>query len=965
MGKTIFIILATLLFIMPTLELYSQGLSCQYLIDLGKKEMDQGNLERALHYFKLAQITAPQSEEVLFYINLIKRKKEGRVEEIPLTEKAAPQKQKIRKPKLKKRALKKTLTVLEKTAVKKGTESKQEEKIKQPAIKTESVLTTKVEKKDIPLKPRIIKTAEKTPPKAQTEPPGQRINVGTLHLTDELFAVQPKTLVEIYIGEDLIVESSSIKRWLVIDPRIIEVKRIDDKKIRIVTKQIGTTFLHLWEQDRRWTFNVKVGPKITVVPEKEKDTGLYEVAPFKFYYNADWRSYYSGRRLGVMTKQSSTFEESMGFYGDTPYGKMDGSLRASKQNEHFKVNNYTLGLADGKFGDFEDFNIRVFDIYEPGIGYTGFSELSYPGKLLRGASLKADAFDKNLRYSVVWGKEKEGMYGFITPGIRQDRDSYVEGIKMTFLPLAKSNYSVNFAHGYGDEREEFLRENVYSFETTHNYDRLHFSSEIACDEYSLAGFFNSSLKLDKIKLRLGFRDIEKNFTTITGRPANRGEIGAVAGMDWQITEKTDFSTEVDVYRDRFSFKEEDKHKMNYDGKASLTIAIDPDSRFTSRLYYSYEPGLSFPRRYCNITNTYFKRHKVFNNRTLSTTFGAGYQRSRNPLSSTSDYDVYSLSSDLRLNLTDDLYYYFNYNYNWLEERLSRESSSPSVWETGIGFNKNLRPDLTGDLRFYFRNEEDTTSTHSFLAGEDSIEGALRLTYTPKEDMEVFVDGRVRNVWAENFDSDKYIEAEIRLGVRCSFDTLFRWNPKGKVHGYVFKDTDNDGEKDRGEPFIKDVKIRIGNKQLTSDEDGNFSTDVAAKKVLAKIEPETLPEGYVLTTPSLSEIDIQHGEENFIIFGATTSSSIHGIIYHDANSNKKFDSQEKTFPKVKLILDGKKILSDPNGRYFFRRLQEGNYTITLDVNSIPIDYLPSVPIKKEISLREGINYIYNIPLKKKE
>ena len=345
--------------------------------------------------------------------------------------------------------------------------------------------------------------------------------------------------------------------------------------------------------------------------------------------------------------------------------------------------------------------------------------------------------------------------------------------------------------------------------------------------------------------------------------------------------------------------------------------------------------------------------------------GIGFSRSTNPLSPSSNYNRINVRGGIRVPLTKNIFYRVSYEQIWVEERFTNKKSSPSVLETGIDLRKNITSDLSLDLNLSYRDEEDAISTYSFLTGEDSLESSLRFTYTPFKNTEFFIEGNLRNAWKENPGVQSYREADLRWGIRSCWDTFFRWNPKGRICGIVFKDDNGNGEKEKDEMPLKGVKIKIGKKIVSTDEQGCFCTTVRAKKVIVKIDSQSLPEGFILTTPSSYKIDISSCKKSFVVFGASVFSSIYGIVFFDENSNGKFDRGEKSFPHVKITLGKKTAFTNLEGCYYFKHLKEGVYTLKLDINSLPLEYLPCVPLEKKIVLSKGVNYFYPFPLRKKE
>jgi hypothetical protein len=885
---------------------YPQCLSYEYLIELGREALICGDYKLALHYFDLAHLLIPAKEEPILKFE---EKKPIPKKSLQLWERRLREKRKT---------ISKSLDLWEK----------------------------RLEKE------KVLKLAKVVPPKKVKE------EVRVLYLTDELYKTQPKTVLEIEVEKSLILEGRTIARFLVERPEVLEVSRIDADRVLVRAKRIGSTFLHLWEEHGRWTFNVKVIPPFIVPPKKVMP--IVEVEPFKIEYRADWSSYYrdiKGGKLRNIERESLSFTQWLGISGPTPYGDVDGSLRATKYGEKQEITAYTLGLTDGRIGPIEDFNLRGFDFSK------SFSRLSLRGASLYGVSWEQSLFAKKFDYSLFWGKERAAYYGYVAPGIFERRKSYLEGVRLDFSPTPGQRYAYNFAKGYGRGRQEYLPSEVYSLEGWWKLKDMGFNGEIAFDGDSWAGYLGSSFNLDNLSLNLNFRDIEKNFSTITGWPGDRGEIGVILGVQWEPKENLAISSNLDIYRARYMYNEAKPKELNYDWNTNLSLILDPISSLNASLYYVNEPGLSFPRRYLNLRTTYSREVQVLGKK-IRPFLGWGFARSRNPLSPTSDYDTYKLFCGARFPLIPDLSFYLNFDYNWLEEKLTKERDNPFVWEMGLDYQKKLSPLLTANVLLRYRNEESAQLPHSFLSGEDSLEGSLRLEYTPMEEVETYLEGRLRNVWAQTEDKEDYIELDLRWGISCTWDTFFSWSPQGRVSGIVFKDLNGDGKRDEDEPLLEGIKVMVGTKEVVTDEEGRFSIEIMAKKVIVKIDQGSLPEGYILTTPSSSEVEIIQGRDVIVNFGASSFSTIYGVVFYDTNSNQKFDPQDQPLPYVRLLLEDKKTFTNLEGSYYFRHLKEGRYKLRLDIDTVPIEYIPTVPLEKEIELAEGVRYLYSFPLRKK-
>lgn len=944
--------LLTSLFLFPFL-VYPQSLSYQYLLELGKDALGDGDYEQARHYFNLAkQFFSPEGEPADFPIGGSGFKEDrGQKRTVPIggepQERGLEREQRIVTPHSVNFETEKVVSIQE---LKRGELISRSLDFWERKEKVKKKVKEKVNKR--------LDLAKVSPPKTV----GREVLKGktqVIYLTDELWSTQPKTSVDIEINKSLIVEGRTLSRYLVERPDMIDIKRVDSDRIMITAKKVGFTFLHLWEQRGRWTFTVKVIPPVRIASREREKVLVYGLEPFAFTYQSDWHSYYKNpksRNLKNLERETLSFNQWLGFSGPTPYGEFDGSLRVAKLDKITKLTNYTVGITDGKLSNFRDFNLRGFDFY------TTFSDFSFPGTFLKGAMLESYAFKKNLRYTVIWGREKEGSFGFIAPGVIGGRSSYIEGVRLSLFPNKDNTYSFNFLKGYGAGRQDYLRDEVYSFDGNGRWGGKNFDWEFAFNEDSFAGIINTNFTLNNVDLRLNLRNVESNFTTIVGRPGNRGEKGLRVGATWDVNEKVTLSSDVDVYRTSYLRNEAKPRALNINWDTDLSLKLNSDSNLETTLFYVNEEGLSFPRRYLSLRSTYSTKLGLFK-RNFYPYFGAGFDRSRNPLSPSSDYNSYRVFTGVRFPLLKNFFLFANYNYRWLRERLTKLRAHPSVLELGIDYRKEVVPNLDLDVGVVYRDENDAELPHSFLAGEDRIDGTLKLEFAPPKDTRFFIEGRIRNVWAQLAQQNDYAEVDLRLGLKTSWNTFFRWNPRGRICGTVFKDSNGNGKRDNGEPPLEGVKVKVGKKEIVTNSQGYFSTVIRGKRAVVRIVEKTLPEGYILTTPALLEVDIVPGKVT-VDFGASAFSSVEGIVFHDLNGNNKFDPEDVPLPYVRLYLGKRTSFTNLEGIYHFKNLGKGKYILKLDIGSLPLEYIPLVPIHKEIALFEGARYIYSIPVRKK-
>jgi hypothetical protein len=927
---------------------YSQSLSYEYLLELGKEEFKKESYDEALHYFNLAQIINPASEEVNHYVNLIKRIKEGRV----ISEKE--------------------VTDLEKFIKKKKRKKKLDEEIPRETIGKRKIKDKQIQREEPKKKrdQRIEKTLdllekEETPSvaaKTTKSPDKKVIKEKTERKIDLSLASEDDFPLNIQIDRynSFLITSGRIKNFLVITPEVAFIEKIDQSSLKVIAERTGSTFIHVWDNQRRWTFNLNVvRPKIYAEAEKgwEKPEGL------DFLYAIDWDGYYQGDKFRTMERKTLNVTQWAGIRGPTPYGELYGFAHWEKFGSEHELTGYGISLTEGKFMNFEDFSLYGFDFNQY------FSPLSFPGTTLRGIAFESPAFNKKLKYTIFHGREGETYYHYISPGIgiTHDKDSFATGYSLTLFPEGDHKFTFNHAQAYGRDRADYLKEKVYSVETEHNIDNLIIRTETATDEDSVAATISSSITTPTTDLNLSFRNIEKDFVTIAGRPPDRGEIGGIIDFNWRPSDIFTARTNLDIYKERYLPNPDEPDKINFNLHNSLHLKLTPKSSLRSYLNYSYVPGIISPYRTLN-TNLYYNKQftvNFFGEHYLSTYLGHAFQRSINSLSPTADYKRHSVLSGIRLELIPDLYSYCDYTYSWVTELEDKSKSNPAVFTAGLDYFRSLTPSLSFNARLNYRNEEDTTAVHSFLSGEDSLEGSLNISFFPTENTELFLDGRVRNVWAEDPAAQEYVEADIRLGARLAWENFFIWAAKTKIKGFVFEDKNGNQTKDKDEKGIEGITITIGPKKVKTNQDGEFSASLKAKSVIASIDLRDVPSKYVLTTSGSYKLDISKGGTKKIDFGLSSQSSIYGVVYYDLNNNNKLDEEDNPIPKVKVKLNKEQeTTTNGEGVYYFGNLNPGRHKVILDVNSLPIEYIPKVSITKEIKVPQGHTYNYNIPLEKK-
>lgn len=911
--------------------------SYELYMRLGRKAYDARDYQKALSFFKQARLANPSSFESVQYIDQIKQYIHDEEE---------------------------------KTKMPSGSVSKISSagSIKNTPVEDESAESDVLELSG-PAFPSANENFEQTAKEYQTakkisfvEKPEKKTESfeQILPLDHELWQEQPNTQLSIELDKTIILEGRNIEKFLVITEGFISAERMDRDHVRIKAEKRGETFFHIWDEHGRWTFNIEViFPEALTkgVKESLQDMSEDSVKPFRFFYSNHWSTLYGGEDLSKLTKRSREFRQWMSLNGETPYGDMTNNVTFTTFGDETVATSYTTGLSKGHIGQFKDFSVRAFDTDKR------FSDLSLPGRNFRGILFDSYAFSRNIKYTILEGRD-QSSFANLTPGLTKKQKHFLEGAQLVLFPDSKNNYTINYARGTGANRPVDLKDKVFSFETHNLVGKTKWDSEIAHDDDQWAGRLRANKETKESSLNWSFRDIEKGFATITGRPSGRGEIGSNINYQWR-NDKKNFGVYLDLFNDREQDNPDSSAPLNVDFSTNFGYRLNPKLRYASTFYYLTSPQIISERTDMRFNHSLTRTFAFFNKENISFTLGNAFQASRYKLTPSSEFDRYEVSAGLQIPLIKYFYWFLNYEYSWVDEIDTGSWTHPSVATGGVTYSQALTDKLSGNANVTYRNEEDTEGQVSFLSGEDSLTTNVGLDYRIAPETTIFVDGRLRNVWAENKDRLGYNEAELRLGVNAGFDTPFYWNPIGLVKGYVYFDVNRNGIKDRQEKGVADVTIKIGRKTVKTNSQGKYVMRVNAKKVKMAVDTRTLPAGAFFSTDAEYEADIIKNRIHTVDFGISTQTGIYGVVYFDQNGNKQLDSGDIYIGNVAIKLDDQeKVVSDTQGGYNFYNVKPGKHTITFDVNSLPLEYIPLIKVTNKVHVKEGITAIFNIPLKKK-
>jgi len=892
----------------------------EYLCDLGMKFYQQGRYNDALTEFKKVLVIQPGYELAIKYIKMVE---EARASKKPL--------------------------------------------ISQSSAAKKEILGVKKSQTKIPPQEKLIESETAQPPSQVTEAEEsgaaikqKKISLPKIISIEDAVTKLPKP-IEIEQDRSITIAGKEIQRFLLTQPDILTVEKNGADELLLTGKNVGYTYLHVWDDQGRNTLEFLTVPLRPEGPTVEEEIRLAEEGSksFKLRYALNWSSFESGKKLDSLRRSSYSWSHTLNLLGETPYGNFDSGLAVNVLRQTTDLTYLSFGLRDGKVGPFKNFSLYGFD-FTPGV-----SNLSFGGVNLRGVTLRSPVFNKKLEYNIFWGREGRGQYGGLSPGLSKIRNSFYSGADIKFSPFEKQSHNFSVVHGWGRDRLAGLNDYGYAAKSSYSFDKWGLGYDVGYDSIRLAYLLNSYFNLPKLNITTEFRDIDKNFKSISGAGSRQGEFGLLNTFSYEPIKNLTMTNRLDVFKDRLFPNPNDPQRYNEEFSWGGAYRLNPITSLGFDYSLQNELGRVAPFR-SHIAGLGLSR-TIYFVRKISTYLRYRYGKNQHFTSSNLDYSSNKILAGLRFNLIGDLSYFLDKELAWIEPTSVDGIARPSVLQTGVEWsNRIFNSPFYGDFRFMYRDEENAASPFSFLSGEDYIEGYSELSYRPNSDLEVFANTRVRNIWAENPTVNQRIDVNFYAGMRYTWDTGVRWESSGDIEGYVFKDANSDGLRQRDEAPMEGIKIWCGkdNFQVT-DLFGYYKfKNIRARKAHVTIDTTTVPAGLVLTVPGSQEAAIEHGRKLQINFGISSRTEISGLVFEDFRGTGIPGPTAVGVQGVSFTLEnGIKATTDNYGRFAFKNVAVGKHKLTLDLKSVPGMYIPTVPIFKEIEIQEGTVFTHNIPLKK--
>lgn len=759
--------------------------------------------------------------------------------------------------------------------------------------------------------------------------------------------------LDLELGQVATVESRGIQRYLAQSEDKVEFFLVSPNALQMKAASIGTTVVHIWDQEGRVTVQIRVIPQRSIAQYiKRREERVDRAESFKIEYHNDHSQYYEGNDFESLGQSSLAYTQGFKVMGDLPVGHLTGNAEIRETANKPELSTISAKISDFHYGSVNHADLSLMDTnLRPDM-------LVLPQYRYRGVQWEHRPEKKPYRYTAFYGRELTSILGTLgsTEGSQETLDSYAGGGFVDWEMNPAAQYRFGYVQAHGQSRVDDL--NDMGFEIDQRYKvspNLDVTTQTGFDSDHYSNRVAGIWRYPNLNFKSEFRDTSKRFFTIVGNPGGQGEQGLNLDVAWNISEALDARAGVDIYRDRQFFLPGEYDRYNTRQDANVRWRLNPLSVLQFDLKDYEETALISPYRNKSQALTY-TQGVPWGDRRISLFSRLANDDTESLTNSEVNYRRNTLGLGLQTTLFWETLFSYQHNISLLEETFDHTVTHPRSMVYALSRRARVEDTpITTDLSVRYTDEEETEALRSFMIGEDRFELQGSVSYT-LENMELFVDGRYAAMRGENRTNEARAEAEIVTGVRYLYDTQVRWEPQAKFFGTVYLDKNGDGLRQPEEPGAAGQVIRAAGHETVTDAEGNFQTpSIGGKRVTIILDPNKIPYGHTVTGSLRRDVALEDAGKS-VDFGLVARSSVTGLVFNDLNGNGKYDPGDHGVGRVKVILDGKQGKStDPSGRFRFDDVQTGERWMQMDLRSLPIGYLPVGAMSKKFNLTEGVQY----------
>jgi len=771
---------------------------------------------------------------------------------------------------------------------------------------------------------------------------------------------------DLWVGQRVEVAIRGVQRVLIGNPSLLDVTLTAPNALTLIPKAPGRTFLLIWTPEGRLTRIVRIVPAYAPVTlyEPEERPAIDHAESLKVGYDVAYEFTRRGPTLPRTDQDTTTrAHHTVTHQLETPFGQTASLVEFTRVDALQDLTTWWARLTDGRLGPLDGLDVIVGDASIP------FSRglFAVPSTAYRGATVTYRGLAP-WQVSSFWGRERSGVFGVPVGELQVERDSFLYGVHMGYgEPDDWWTLRGSALFGSGDERGLVQSDTTVDVANTFKLtEPWSLDSEVAVSEGEIGYTLGTSWTYPSYRLRLAFRDIDEAFHTIAGTSPDQGERGVLLTSQWEPTTKWLLRGQMDIFRNRLFPNPAEPDALNINTELSGSWQMYSQTTLSGFLNDRRDLGILSPNedlRFGGFIDHMVSLKPLVPWLSLLRLNGRlEHQESRNVNNPSFDFNTEIFSLGVSLPLGGGLTAFATQQWNVVEETLTGARSLPRRLTTGLSYFSTLGRQWGVQGRFGYEDETRTESPRAFLAGQDRFVWEAGLRYQPVPSTRYFVDGRLERI---NFEGPQQSRFEVNLlaGVKTLFDTrMVHWDPVARIDGVVFHDLNGDGLRQLEEEGLPGVRITAGRREATTDLEGRFLfRRVAGKGIPVLLDVASLPKGFVASTPTTHVVHPLEGPRASVVFGALGRCEVRGRVFYDVDADGRYSAADRGLEGVQFKLDRHTATTDRTGWFFFRDLPGGQYTVTLVLESLPLRYLPLVPVRKALDLQEGQVATIDVPV----
>ena len=283
-------------------------------------------------------------------------------------------------------------------------------------------------------------------------------------------------------------------------------------------------------------------------------------------------------------------------------------------------------------------------------------------------------------------------------------------------------------------------------------------------------------------------------------------------------------------------------------------------------------------------------------------------------------------------------------------RLAGESFSYSRIDQGIEYTLDgilLSAEITNSMtKNLTSNEVVSNSSLTNLRLETLDSPSIELAVTRTEGTTSF-SGEATVSAAENLEltvsgsassGQEGFSFSGNMGFEYDFDMPLKFLvTKGRVEGYIFVDENGDGERNSDEEGVEGLVLTIEDTKVASGKDGYFKFPPLLPGTY-ELELQDVPQNLESTVELPREVKVARGRAESVGLPLNRLGEVRVEVYEDENQNGKRENRESGVGGLGVLLSGpggeRRRTSDSTGEVTYQGLSPGEYTLTVDEDTIP-------------------------------